>query len=85
MLGHAGEYASRLTANFYNWKIQGKLSRCESCGLSKSRQSPIPKKAIPRSNIPGERLFIDISSIKSKSLGGSKFWLLVIDDATDFC
>jgi len=30
ILGHVGEYASRLTANYYNWKIQGKLSCCES-------------------------------------------------------
>jgi len=85
MLGHAGEYASRLTANYYSWKTTGKLSRCESCGLSKARQSPIPNKVIARSKIPGERLFIDISSVKSKSLGGLKFWLLIIDDATDFC
>jgi len=84
MLGHAGEYASRLMANYYSWKTTGKLSRCESCGLSKARQSPIPNKVITRSKIPGERLFIDISSIKSRNLGGSKFWLLIIDDATDF-
>jgi hypothetical protein len=31
-----------------------------------------------------ERLFFDISRIKAKSYGGSKFWLLVVDDKTDF-
>jgi hypothetical protein len=31
----------------------------------------------------GERIFIDISSIKSKSYGGTKFWLLVVDDKSD--
>ena len=74
MLGHAGEYASRLTANY--WKTTGKISRCEL---------RIPNKVIARSNVLGERSYIDISSIKSKALGGSKFWLLIIDDATDFC
>jgi hypothetical protein len=31
-----------------------------------------------------ERLFMDISSIKTTSYGGSKFWLLVVDDKTDY-
>jgi len=28
---------------------------------------------------------MDISSIKYESLGKAKFWLLLIDDATDYC
>jgi hypothetical protein len=35
------------------------------------------------SKIPGKCLFMDISSIKKRSLGGSKYWLLVRDDCTD--
>jgi hypothetical protein len=31
-----------------------------------------------------ERLFMDISSIKTTSYGGSKFWLLVVDNKTDY-
>ena len=31
----------------------------------------------------GERLFIDISSIRHESIGGSKFWLLTLDDFSD--
>jgi len=77
-LGHAGEHASRLMVDYYSWKTTGKLFRCEA------RQSPIPNKVISHSKIPGKRLFIDISSIKSKSLGGSNFLLLIIDDATVF-
>jgi hypothetical protein len=37
-----------------------------------------------KSEIPGERFFIDISSIKGESFGSSKFWLIVLDDNTDF-
>jgi hypothetical protein len=33
----------------------------------------------------GERLYIDISSIKNESFGGSKFWVLIVDDYTDYC
>jgi len=30
-------------------------------------------------------LFIDISSTEHKHYGKAKFWLLIVDDATDFC
>jgi hypothetical protein len=32
----------------------------------------------------GERLVMDISSIKTTSYGGSKYWLLVVDNKTDY-
>jgi hypothetical protein len=41
------------------------------------------KSAKGGSKIPGECLFMDISLIKKRSLGGSKYWLLVLDDCTD--
>jgi hypothetical protein len=34
------------------------------------------------SSVAGERLLLDISSVKYASFGGSKFWLLWMDDAT---
>ena len=37
-----------------------------------------------RSKTPGERLAFDVSSIKARSYGGAKYWLLVMDDATGF-
>jgi Integrase core domain len=45
----------------------------------------VPKHTERRASQPGERLFIDISSIKSTNYGGSKYWLLVVDDYSDFC
>ena len=33
----------------------------------------------------GERVYVDISSIKERSFGGAKFWALVVDDYSDFC
>jgi len=38
-----------------------------------------------RSNLRGERLFVDISSTENESFGKKRFWLLVVDDATDYC
>jgi hypothetical protein len=34
---------------------------------------------------PGERLYVDISSIKERSIGGAKGWALIVDDYTDYC
>ena len=53
-------------------------------GKAKQANSP---KGIPdekRSQITSERFFLDISSVKTRSFGGSKFWLLLVDDATGF-
>ena len=33
----------------------------------------------------GERLYVDISSIKGESYGGSKFWVLVVNDYSGYC
>ena len=30
-------------------------------------------------------MYLDISSIKGDSYGGKKFWLLIVDEATDNC
>jgi hypothetical protein len=32
------------------------------------------------SNLPGERLYVNISSIKERRIGGAKFWTLIVDD-----
>jgi hypothetical protein len=38
-----------------------------------------------RSSIHGERLYIEIISMKITSFGGSKFWALIIDDFLSNC
>ena len=65
--------------------MTGTAEKCEDCSLSKARQKNLEKETKERSSIPGERLFVDISSVKTESFGGSKFWLLVLDDASDYC
>jgi hypothetical protein len=35
--------------------------------------------------MPGERLYVDISSIKERSFSGAKFWALIVDDYSDYC
>jgi hypothetical protein len=35
--------------------------------------------------VPGERIYQDINSIRDESYGGSRFWVLLVDDYTDYC
>jgi hypothetical protein len=45
----------------------------------------VNKNWLGSSNSPGERLYVDISSIKERSFGEVKFWALIVDDYTDYC
>ena len=81
---HPGENTTRLTAKYYGMKIQGTLLPCEDCALSKARQSNLNKTTDVRSKVKGERLCIDISYTGKTSLGGSIYWLLIMDDCTDY-
>jgi hypothetical protein len=58
---------------------------CTDCALAKARQCTVPKETTSVTTKAGERLYIDISSTKASSFGGAKFWLLIVDQHTDFC
>ena len=81
-LGHPSEATTRATAKAMNWNLQGQLEKCEDCALAKARQKNVPKSNPKKSVTKGERLLMDISSVKDKSFGGSKYWLLIEDEAT---
>ena len=86
LLDPPSESKTRAVAKYYGVKLTGKFKTCANCAKAKARQANIPK-SIPeekRSKKPGERLMFDVSSIKRKSFGGAKFWLLIMDDATGF-
>ena len=83
-IGHCGEEALKITAKSYDWKLLGKLETCEDCAVGKAKQKNTNKEWLQGSKNPGERLYIDISSIKGESFGGSKFWALIIDDCTNY-
>ena len=82
VFNHAGEEALRRTAKAYNWTLTGKLEPCEHCKIANAKQKDVPKTTETRSEKPGERVFLDISYAAQKTMGGSKFWLLMVDDAT---
>ena len=84
VFNHAGEEALCKTAKVYGWKITGKMAHCRDCYLSNTRQKGVSKETKTKSDSPVERIYIDITSAKTPSLGGNKFLLGVIDDKTDF-
>jgi hypothetical protein len=45
----------------------------------------IPKISGPKEYAVGEKLHIDISSIKTTSFEGSKLWLLIVDEKSNYC
>jgi len=72
-------------ARFYDWMLKNKFKNCGDCALAKFGQKNLNKEPQEWSEMPGEHLFIDISLIKEKGYGNSKFWLLGLNDATNFC
>jgi hypothetical protein len=82
LLGHASIENTRRTALRLGLKLTGKILTCEDCLLAKMRRKNINKLSKGRSILPGERLLIDISYIRKKSLGGKDTWLLIEDQAT---
>ena len=85
LLGHAHEGVVTETAKALGWNVVGTNNPCVNCATAKSKQKAVPKESTsePVKGI-GERIMIDISSIASKSFGGGKYWLLVMDEWTRF-
>lgn len=86
-LSHVGEQAICDTAPQLGVRLTGTPRKCEHWAMAKAKQKNVNKEVDcdKLSVIPGERLSFDVSSVKKISLGGSKFWLLIVDEATDVC
>jgi hypothetical protein len=85
LLGHACEHTLLKTAKEYGLILKGNYMVCTDCAMSKAHQKNVDKVSGTVSTKPGERLYIDISSCKATSVGGAKFWLLIVDQFTDLC
>ena len=83
-LGHINHEQVKQTAKALGWNLTGNTKeKCDNCAIGKAHQANISKKEKDRASKPGERLFLDINSVQGTSLGGSKFWALLLDDATN--
>ena len=74
--GHAGHHLMDATAKYYKVNLTGKVNNCLSCSLEKIRQKIIPKKNEDKSKNPGERMYLDISSMRKPSMGGRQHWAM---------
>ncbi len=83
-LGHPSEASTIKTTELNRVKPKGKLKNCESCIYGKAHQKPVKKWTGTRATVPYERVFVDITSLQHTSLGGSKHWAVVVDDASRF-
>jgi hypothetical protein len=84
VLGHPGEKYIHATAKLFGWKIIGNFETCEACAIAKAKQKNINKFNDHKTDVPGERFYIDVSYINEPTYGGSKYWLLIVDEATKF-
>ena len=80
--GHAGHHLMADTAKYYQVNVTGVVTKYISCSLEKIRQKHIPKKNEERSKNPGERMYLDISSITHERLSGRRHWAMLVDEAT---
>jgi hypothetical protein len=85
MIGRCGVDRLKKTANIHALKLKGEFNVCEECKLAKATKRNISKDWKGGSQVPGERVHLNIRSIKGESYGGSCFWVLVVDDHTDYC
>jgi hypothetical protein len=57
------------TAAYYGVKLKSKLEKCYECSMTKIKQSIDCKESKVKSNEPGARLYIDITSVSIKLWG----------------
>ena len=84
MLRHASEKIIRSTANKMGIRLEGHFRHCDGCALGKMKKKNVPKDKVPNAPRSGDRLFLDISSIKYPSMGGAKYLCLMMDDHSGF-
>ena len=77
--GHIGEAALHSTLKAVGINASGSLKTCEGCSLAKAKAKPVSKLSTVKATDPGERLCVDISGPYKKSIIGSTYWILVVD------
>jgi hypothetical protein len=81
-LGHPGKEITRATGTKLGWTIGKEKDECESCPIAKARQKNLNQTAENKATKPGELMCSDISSVKTTTEQGHRYWLLVIDTYT---
>ena len=84
LLGHPGKNKLIGTSERLKWTLHKQTQDdCSDCLIGKAKRMKLNKESTNQSRVPGERLMIDISSVKTKdSKRIGKYWLLLVDEAT---
>ena len=88
LLGHMNEEMTRKAAKHLGWEItKGTMKTCESCAIGKAKQKNVPKKSDHvGSKANGERVFLDIATIKGEKDGpppnARRNWRIMVDERT---
>ena len=84
LLGHPGRNKLIGTSERLKWTLAKQLTAdCSDCLVGKAKRMKLNKESHNQSKVPGERLMIDISSVKTQNSNRiGKYWLLVVDEAT---
>jgi hypothetical protein len=62
------------SASIHGLKLKREFKVCEDCAVAKARQRNVNEDCKGGSQVLGERVYLDISSIKVESYGRSCFW-----------
>jgi hypothetical protein len=86
ILGHPHSVTLKETAKANNIQLTGVHHRpCNHFAEAKIRMNKISKTQSANSaTVKGERLMIDISWIKTESVANNRYWLLIMDEYTNF-
>ena len=57
----------------------GTLRSCDGCSKAKAKAKAVSKVSTVQAVLPGERIFVDTSGPYKKSIVGSNYWILVVD------
>ena len=85
ILGHANKKVIDDTARRLRVTVTGvpENIKCPECSLAKIRIRNFGTSTDPTTEV-GEKISLDISSVRTVSYGGAKFWLLLQDHYTDY-
>jgi hypothetical protein len=67
ILGHCSSDKLEKTAKINDLNLNGEFKSCEQCAIAKARQKNVKKEWKGGSQVTGERLYLDISSIKDST------------------
>jgi hypothetical protein len=85
-LGHPNDAVLKAPAKQFDLKYDTSPMPFENCSHAKIKIKNFPKESPTfLAKEKGDRIMFDISSVNALSQEGNQFWLLIMDDYTNYC